>query len=103
MRSTTCCRRAARNRNISVSGSGTALEEAPHTLPERRAVGLARLLDREALTLQPAREAEHLGRLARPLDALKCNEHSPHGNASGSESRNCSTVSRPGQRASERG
>ena len=64
---------------------GAALEEPAHTLPERRTVGLAGLLDGVALALEPAREAKHLGGLARALDAFKCNEHSPHVNASARE------------------
>ncbi len=71
---------------------GTALEEPAHTLAERCAIRLACLLDGMALAFQPARQPEHLGGLARALDPFECNEHSPHVNASGRESRNCSTV-----------
>src|SRR5947199_7028275 len=55
-----------------------ALEQAPHGEPEARSVGLAGALDPVPLGAQPASEASHLGRLARPLDSLERDEHSAH-------------------------
>ena len=59
-----------------------ALEEAPYGGAERRTVGLAGLLDGIALIAEPARQAEHLGRLPRALDALERDQHSTQGDAS---------------------
>src|SRR5438132_91690 len=55
-----------------------ALEQAAHGEPEARPVGLAGALDPVPLGAQPASEASHLGRLARPLDSLERDEHSAH-------------------------
>src|SRR6266702_1880683 len=55
-----------------------ALEQAPRGEPEARSVGLAGALDPVPLGAQPASEASHLGRLARPLDSLERDEHSAH-------------------------
>src|SRR2546429_6812804 len=54
------------------------LEQATHGDPEARPVGLTGPLDSAPFGAEPAPEAPHLGRLARPLDALERDEHSTH-------------------------
>src|SRR3989442_8328260 len=51
-----------------------ALEQATHFDSEPRAVGLARVLDLPTLLTKPSLEPHHLGRLARPFDALEGNQ-----------------------------
>src|SRR2546430_3439709 len=54
------------------------LEQATHGDPEARPVGLTGPLDSAPFGAQPTSEAPHLGRLARPLDALERDEYSTH-------------------------
>src|SRR5439155_1637794 len=54
------------------------LEQTPHGDPEARPVGLTGPLDSAPFGAEPTSEAPHLGRLARPLDALERDEHSTH-------------------------
>src|SRR5436190_9344749 len=54
------------------------LEQAAHGDPEARPVGLTGPLDSAPFGAEPTSEAPHLGRLARPLDALERDEHSTH-------------------------
>src|SRR5947208_3061772 len=54
------------------------LEQATHGDPEARPVGLTGPLDSAPFGAEPTSEAPHLGRLARPLDALERDEHSTH-------------------------
>src|SRR5436190_5710955 len=57
---------------------GPKLEQPAHGEPEARPVGFPGALDPVPLGAQPACEAPHLGRLARPLDPLERDEHSVH-------------------------
>src|SRR5262245_5287102 len=54
------------------------LEQVAQGQSEPRAVGLTGALDLPPLPTQPSLEPHHLGRLARPLDALERDEDSAH-------------------------
>src|SRR5439155_18737647 len=55
-----------------------ALEEPAHRGTQARPLGLTGPLDPVTLGAKPTLEAKHLGRLARPLDALERDECSTH-------------------------
>src|SRR5437867_7980282 len=52
-----------------------ALEQATHLGSEPCSVGLARVFDLTTLPTKPSLESPHLGRLARPLDALERDQY----------------------------
>src|SRR5437773_636026 len=55
-----------------------ALEQAAHGESEPRSVGLTGALNLPPVLTKPSLEAHHLGRLARPLDALERDQDSAH-------------------------
>src|SRR5262245_7164572 len=55
-----------------------SFEQGAHRDAESCSVGLPGVLDLATLPTKPALEPHHLGRLARPLDALKRDQYSAH-------------------------
>src|SRR5215470_14995895 len=70
-----------------------SLEQGAHRNAESCSVGLPRVLDLATLPTKPAPEPHHLGRLARPFDALERDQYTAH--APANLRSNHSTAPRP--------